>query len=109
MPAYQWLILNEHDRSAVQDKMEAMVTLGVPYSEEEIANAAKSMEDQAAAIVERLKEDPDLKRSFEANESAIGADYVPMKDREIVALIAYLQRLGTDIKVKETGELLTEK
>jgi len=28
--------------------------------------------------------------------------FVPMKDREVVALIAYLQRLGTDIKVKET-------
>jgi cytochrome c oxidase cbb3-type subunit I/II len=107
MPAYQWLIFNEHDRSAIQDKMQAMVTLGVPYSEEEIANAAELMEGQAVAIVERLKEDPDLKRSFEENESTIGADFVPMKDREIVALIAYLQRLGTDIKVKETGELLT--
>jgi cytochrome c oxidase cbb3-type subunit I/II len=31
-----------------------------------------------------------------------------MRDREIVALIAYLQRLGTDIKIKETGELLSE-
>jgi cytochrome c oxidase cbb3-type subunit I/II len=27
-----------------------------------------------------------------------------MRDREIVSLIAYLQRLGTDIKVKETNE-----
>ena len=30
-----------------------------------------------------------------------GETFVPMKDREIVALIAYLQRLGTDIKVKK--------
>ena len=29
---------------------------------------------------------------------ASGAEFVAMKDREIVALIAYLQRLGTDIK-----------
>jgi cytochrome c oxidase cbb3-type subunit I/II len=33
--------------------------------------------------------------------AAKGEDFVPMKDREIVALIAYLQRMGTDIKVKK--------
>jgi len=108
MPAYQWLVRNEHNRSSVQDKMEVMVTLGVPYTDEEIANAQESMESQASQIVERLKEDPDLKRSFEENASAMGEGYIPMKDREIVSLIAYLQRLGTDIKVKETGELLSE-
>ena len=32
-----------------------------------------------------------------------------MKNREIVALIAYLQRLGTDIKVKEVQALLTNE
>jgi cytochrome c oxidase cbb3-type subunit I/II len=108
MPAYQWLVLDEHDRSNVQGKMEAMVNLGVPYTDEDIASAQLSMEEQATAIVERLKEDPDLKRAFEENEKSMGADYIPMKDREIVAMIAYLQRLGTDIKVKETGELLSE-
>ena len=108
MPAYQWLVLNKHDRSATQDKLEVMVNLGVPYTDEDIASAQLSMEEQATAIVERLKEDPDLKRAFEENEKSMGADYIPMKDREIVSLIAYLQRLGTDIKVKETGELLSE-
>jgi len=108
MPAYQWLVLNEHDRSATQDKLKVMVNLGVPYTDEDIASAQLSMEEQATAIVERLKEDPDLKRAFEENEKSMGADHIPMKDREIVSLIAYLQRLGTDIKVKETGELLSE-
>jgi cytochrome c oxidase cbb3-type subunit I/II len=108
MPAYQWLVRDEHDRSNVQGKMEAMVSLGVPYTDEDISTANVSIEEQATAIVERLKENPDLKRSFEENELAGGAEYIPMKDREIVSLIAYLQRLGTDIKVKETGELLSE-
>jgi len=108
MPAYQWLVRDEHDRSNVQGKMEAMASLGVPYTEEDISNANVSIEEQATAIVERLNENPDLKRSFEENELAGGPDYIPMKDREIVAMIAYLQRLGTDIKVKETGELLSE-
>ncbi|MEM9143998.1 MAG: cytochrome-c oxidase, cbb3-type subunit II, partial [Bacteroidota bacterium] len=109
MPAYQWLIRNTHDRSAIRDKMEAMVTLGVPYSEEDIAHADQSMEVQATAIVERLKEDPDIKRSMEESAAGGGPDYVPMKNREIVALIAYLQRLGTDIKVKEVDEIVLEK
>ena len=30
-----------------------------------------------------------------------GEKFVPMNEREIVALIAYMQRLGTDIKVKD--------
>ncbi len=35
------------------------------------------------------------------NAKVKGENFVPMKDREITALIAYLQRLGTDIKVKQ--------
>lgn len=108
MPAYAWLTRNKLDRGSIKVKLEAMVSLGVPYTDEEITNAQESMESQALQIVERLKEDPDLKRSFEENAQAGGEDYIPMKDREIVAMIAYLQRLGTDIKVKETGELLSE-
>ncbi len=52
-----------------------------------------------------LYDDPDFVKSYEEskkNASVRGEEFVPMKDREIVALIAYLQRLGTDIKVKET-------
>jgi cytochrome c oxidase cbb3-type subunit I/II len=111
MPAYQWLVLNEHDRSDIQGKMEAMVSLGVPYTEEEIANAEASMEEQSIQIEENLYADPDFVKSYEADKKYAadnGLDFVEMRDREIVSLIAYLQRLGTDIKVKETDELLSE-
>ncbi|PWL39389.1 cytochrome C oxidase Cbb3 [Flagellimonas aquimarina] len=104
MPAYQWLVLNEHDRSAVQNKMEAMVKLGVPYTDEDIANAPQSMADQAIQIEKNLYTDPEFERTYEADKKYAqenGEDFVEMRDREIVALIAYLQRLGTDIKVKE--------
>jgi cytochrome c oxidase cbb3-type subunit I/II len=40
-------------------------------------------------------------KSYEDSQKraqAKGEEFVPMSDREIVALIAYLQRLGTDIK-----------
>ncbi|WP_299525997.1 cytochrome-c oxidase, cbb3-type subunit I [Winogradskyella sp.] len=104
MPAYQWLIRNELDKSMTEKKMEAMVSLGVPYTEEEIANAQELMDAQSETIVNSLIEDPDLSASFESGKKealANGEDYVEMKDREIIALIAYLQRLGTDIKVKD--------
>jgi len=35
---------------------------------------------------------------------ARGEQFVPMNEREIVGLIAYIQRLGTDIKVKPTAK-----
>lgn len=111
MPAYQWLVLNEHDRSAVQSKMEVMVQLGVPYTEEDIANAPQSMAEQAEQIEKNLYTDPEFARTYEAdkkNAQENGQDFVEMRDREIVALIAYLQRLGTDIKVQETEELLSQ-
>ncbi len=105
MPSYKWMIKNEHDRSNITAKMNAMVTLGVPYSEEEVANAEASMEEQSTKIVENLYADPDFASAYDADKAAAaaaaaGEEFVEMKDREIVSLIAYLQRLGTDIKVK---------
>lgn len=102
MPAYQWLVLNEHDRSDIQEKMKVMVELGVPYSEAEIAAAPDHMAQQAMQIEKNLYEDPEFAKSYEEEKAFAaqqGEKFVPMRDREIVALIAYLQRLGTDIKV----------
>ncbi len=104
MPSYKWMIKNKHDRSNITAKMNAMVTLGVPYTEEDIANAETSMAEQSAAIEKNLYADPDFAASYEADKAAAaeaGEEFVEMRDREIVSLIAYLQRLGTDIKVEE--------
>jgi cytochrome c oxidase cbb3-type subunit I/II len=104
MPAYQWIIRNELDRSLTIAKMQTMVKLGVPYTEEDIANAFDNMDLQAEKIEARLNEDPDLAYSIEEAKKEAqlnGTDFVEMRNREIVALIAYLQRLGTDIKVKD--------
>jgi cytochrome c oxidase cbb3-type subunit I/II len=59
-----------------------MQRLGVPYEEGYDKRAAADMEKQANAIAANLKKD--------------GIETMP--DKEIVALIAYLQRLGKDIK-----------
>ncbi len=105
MPAYTWLFTNEAmDHSLIETKMKAMHTLGVPYTDADIANAQKSIQEQSASIEKNLTNDPDFVKSYEESKQravAKGEKFVPMKDREIVALIAYLQRLGTDIKVKK--------
>lgn len=94
MPRYQWLIKNTIDNSTIQDKMRTMVTLGVPYTDQEIADAMKSIDAQSSKIEAKLLTNPDIKKAFGSDTAA------PLKDREIVALIAYLQRLGTDTQVK---------
>jgi cytochrome c oxidase cbb3-type subunit I/II len=84
MPAYPWLAENPLNTASTVPKMKAMRTLGVPYSSEDLSSAQNSLQEQAQKIVD------DLKQSSIAIEP----------DRELIALIAYLQRLGTDIKVK---------
>lgn len=109
MPSYKWLFdNNKMDYSDIQKKMEVMVKLGVPYTEKDIADAYKDIAEQSAKIEQNLYTDPDFVKSYEESKKAAaarGEEFVEMKDREIVALIAYLQRLGTDIKIKNTSEL----
>lgn len=105
MPSYKWLFDNKPmDYSDIQKKMEVMVQLGVPYSKEEIANAQAAINKQAQAIEKNLYTDPDFRKSYEESRKAAAAKgdpFIPMYQREIVPMIAYLQRMGTDIKVKE--------
>ncbi|UYW02419.1 cytochrome-c oxidase, cbb3-type subunit I [Flavobacterium agricola] len=104
MPGYKWLYDNKPaDYSKIRKKMEVMAVLGVPYTDSDIANAPESIAKQSQMIEDNLRNDPDFVKSDEnsrAKAEANGKTYVPIKDREIIALIAYLQRLGTDIKVK---------
>jgi cytochrome c oxidase cbb3-type subunit I/II len=106
MPRYPWLITgsgSKLDKSQTEAKMEAMVALGVPYSEEDIANAQNIMNEQGAQIEQNLYTDPDFAETYEADKELAkrnNQEFIEMKDREVVALIAYLQRLGTDINVE---------
>ena len=110
MPSYKWFIQNELDKSATIDKLNAMVTLGVPYTEEDIANALQSMDEQGTKIEKDLYSDPDFAKTYEADKKYAqenGEEFVEMRNREVVAIISYLQRLGTDIKIKNTEETPT--
>ena len=108
MPSYKWLIANELDKSMTEKKMETLISLGVPYSEEDVARAQEWMLEQGTEIEQNLYGDPDFKRAYEADRKYTeenGDEFVEMKNREIVAMIAYLQRLGTDIRVKDNEEV----
>lgn len=84
MPKYPWLITQTLDISTTEAKINALRKVGVPYESgfEKIANA--ELVKQAEEIAQDLQKQ--------------GVDIT--NDKEIVALIAYLQRLGTDIKIK---------
>jgi cytochrome c oxidase cbb3-type subunit I/II len=88
MPRYPWLFSGDgHDASLntslTVKKMKAMVSLGVPYTDAEVHGALEHLNQQAGEIAKRLNQDPTIQ--VKPNE-------------EIIALIAYLQRMGTDVK-----------
>ena len=104
MPSYKWIVTDELDKSDTEAKMKALSTLGVPYTLEEIENAQQSMTEQGIQIEKNLYADPDFVDTYEAEKEFAaqnGNEFVEMRNREIVALIAYLQRLGTDIRAKD--------
>ena len=82
MPAYPWLFDARLEVAHIEGKIITLRRLGVPYPDGYERQAASDLSSQALKIADRLK--------------AAGQD--TPADREIIALIAYLQRLGTDIK-----------
>lgn len=87
MPSYDWLMKQELDTSTTQAKVNAMRKLGVPYTEHFASVSNEELMKQADVIAK------DLEKNGVRIEN----------NKEIIALIAYLQRLGTDIKVEKTA------
>ena len=103
MPRYPWLIYNELDRTKTKDKITLLKNVfGAPYTEDQINNVDKIVDEQAAKIVQGIYSgDPEIKKAFDAQKAEQGEAFIPVEKREIIAVIAYLQRLGTDIKTSE--------
>jgi cytochrome c oxidase cbb3-type subunit I/II len=80
MPRYTWLHQQTYDPADIQASLRALKRVGVPYTDGQIAEAPTDMRQQAQGIVDRLK----------------GSGVTTEPNKEIVALIAYLQRLGKD-------------
>lgn len=82
MPAYAWMLDDPIDTASTPAKIRAMQRLGVPYPAgyDQVANR-------------------DLMQQAETIRTKLAADKIKTPaNREIVAMIAYLQRMGTDIK-----------
>lgn len=82
MPSYPWLESQKADLAILPRKLKVMQQLGVPYSDEEVSTAIQDAKTQSKSYFDSLAKDK---------------NNVP-EDSELIALIAYLQRLGKDIK-----------
>ena len=88
MPGYPWLITNELETDSLPARIGALRKVGVPYPEGYEDGAFAELEAQSLVVQANL------------TEGMVEAQ----ADREIIALIAYLQRLGTDINIEEQEE-----
>jgi cytochrome c oxidase cbb3-type subunit I/II len=82
MPKYGWLLTDELEFDSIQRKVDVMVMLGVPYGDA-VNGAEEAARGQARELGREI--------AAQGGPSGLG-------DKKIVALIAYLQRLGTDIR-----------
>ena len=87
MPAYPWLEKAVVETELLQGKLDTLKKLGVPYSDEMIANPMLSFNAQSKVIADNLLKD----------------GVVVSTDSEIVAVIAYLQKLGTEWGKRDEG------
>ena len=90
MPPYPWLHKNDLNTEYTASKIKVLQSLGTPYPDGFADKALEDLKLQAKKVAENLKKDKITQENLE--------------NKEIVALIAYLQRLGTDIKVKEVSK-----
>lgn len=86
MPPYPWMYDNDLDVSDLPRKIRVLQMLDTPYPEGYDQVALQDLRKQAAEIAEGLK--------------VPSGDMEGLENKEIIALIAYLQRLGTDIRPK---------
>ncbi len=84
MPPYPWMVEDELDTSLTEAKIKTLITLGTPYGDRYEEQALADLRKQAKAVAESLR--------------AEGIEDADLEKKEIVAIIAYLQRLGTDIQ-----------
>lgn len=84
MPAYPKMFEHEINIASTKSKIHAMRMMGVPYPDGYEAVADEDLKAQAKSIADGLKKDNNIEIK---------------SDKEIIAMIAYLQRLGKDIKL----------
>jgi cytochrome c oxidase cbb3-type subunit I/II len=86
MPAFPWMLSTSIDFDSIETVMRAHRAVGVPYTDEEIEGGKAAAREQAQKIADRI---------------VVQGGPEGLADKQIVAIIAYLQRLGTDITKPE--------
>ena len=90
MPPYPWMITRDLDNRSLENKIRVLKQLNTPYPDGYESRALADLQQQAAQVAQSLRNDGIVQENLER--------------KEIVAMIAYLQRLGTDIsKTNITG------
>lgn len=90
MPTYSWILLRDLDLSKTASKIKTLRKLNTPYEPGYEDEALEDIKRQAGEIASDLRKN--------------GIDQENLEKKEIIALIAYLQRLGQDIKVQPQAE-----
>ena len=91
MPGYPHLINSELNMSTLPARVRAAAYLGAPYSEQELSDSIAVAEEQAREIAWQL-----IQQGGPA-EISTASTKIPIEKTKIIALIAYLQRLGVDL------------
>ncbi len=96
MPGYPWLARNELDVKHLSDNLRVQQIEGVPYTAEQVENAAIDARAQAS------EDHPGAKAFGKRYPTAVARNYggQPGRVTEADALIAYLQMLGTSVDFK---------
>jgi len=101
MPAYPWMRTDDLDLSLTAKKIKAMQTLNVPYPEGYAEKATEDLKKQAREVATDIVNNFDSEVLKNISKEELIKD---IETKEIVAIIAYLQRLGTDIKATNEVE-----
>jgi cytochrome c oxidase cbb3-type subunit I/II len=97
MPSYHWMITNDLDISTTKAKIKALRAAGVPYPEGYEEQAETDLMRQARDLAEQLKADAKVQQILQME------GITNLENKEIVAMIAYMQRLGRDIQGDTTS------
>lgn len=104
MPQFTYLLADKLDFDSIPVRVRAMMALGVPYTTEEHEHAAELAHAQAAAILKSVESQNGgpfvvvASPTLDSNRKTIvDSANVLKEDSEVIALIAYLQRMGTDL------------
>jgi cytochrome c oxidase cbb3-type subunit I/II len=88
MPGYSHLLTDDVPWDKLQTRVDAMAMLGVPYDQQALLHADSLAHHQAEHYAKELETEGGPKG---------------MENKEVIALIAYLQRLGVDIRLSHGG------